>query len=319
MPGEELIFEDFGTPVEPDTDDTAGGTEGAGGDGDGNLIDDSKPEEVKKEKPALAVDAPVTDGEYESEAQRLAYEDMAKKRGWVPKENFRGDDTKFVSARQYVDNVFDINESLKKGHETQKRINDELLQSMRELREHDKKVMDAERKKHLDELNEARRQAIIDSNVEEVEAIDKQIEEAKTSADGTETEKVAPEFAEWKKNNPWFGVDKRLTALADAVAVENPTLAIDEVLKLVDAEVAEYNKFRNGTQQGAQGTQQQQQQRRTSTVESGSRSQASAGKRYTQADLPPKELGIGSKFVQTGTFNNIQEYVDELAKTGFFG
>jgi hypothetical protein len=311
MPGEELIFEDFGTPVEPDTDDTAGGTEGTRGDE--NLID-SKPEEVKKEKPALAADAPVTDGEYESEAQRLAYEDMAKKRGWVPKENFRGDDTKFVSAREYIDNVFDINESLKKGHETQKRINDELLQSMRELREHDKKVMEAERKKHLDELNEARRQAIIDSNVEEVEAIDKQIEEAKTSADGTETEKVAPEFAEWKKNNPWFGVDKRLTALADAVAVENPTLAIDEVLKLVDAEVAEYNKFRNGTQQNTQ-----QQRRRTTTVESGSRSQASSGKRFSQADLSTDQLKIANDFVKTGTFKTVQEYVDELASMGAIG
>lgn len=320
--GEELLFQDFGEAVEPEKKDGTGDAGGTGDDDEPNLMPaENEPAvkpEAKDEEPAPVAKEPDDSGEppeYESDAERLAYEKMAKKRGWVPEDKFRGNKESFRSAREFVENVFDINASLQKGHETQKRINDELLDSMKKLREHDRKLIEAERNKHVEELKEARRQAILDADVEQVEAIDKELEETTTSADGSEGDKELPEFKEWKAKNSWFGTDKKLTALADAIAVENPTLDISAVLKLVDEHITEYREFQN-----SKNGNQQPEQRRAATVESGStRTRSAGGKKFTVSDLNEQQKEIARSFVRNGTFKDIQEYIDDLAAMGAIG
>lgn len=331
MAGETFEFRDFGEVVEPKKPDTESGEKGNGTpEGKKSAFEEEvdfigMPEKETKEEPVKEPEKKEEiPSEYESDAERLVYEGMAKERGWVSKDKFRGDEKTFKSAKQFVKDVFDINASLQRGNETQKRINKELQDSLRQLREHDKKVLEKERDRHIKELTEARRQAILEANVEQVESIDKEIDDVRTSYDGTEPNSNANmvELAEWQEKNEWYGKDKHLTMIADYItkSPENAGLSFTNILKLIDKEVEEYNALHAKPVTRESETEKEQPVRRASTVESGATKAPQQRKgKYTKADLSPMQLSIAQNFVKTGAFKDIQEYVDDLARMGELG
>lgn len=245
--------------------------------------------------------------------EQTEVETKARELGWQPKEEFRGDPTKWVDAAEYVERgetmipliraqsrklqeqVSGLTEKLKQANETIK-ASQESIEALKEFNS-------AENRRRMKESLAATKAALVkakeDRDVEaEVElterfneesqalrAAEKQVEEKpekperKVNAAGEEKDYTATkEWKEWAEQNPWYGVDKRRTAMALAVADEiraNPETKSLIGRQFLDKVTEEVEAFFEGRQS------------RTSKVEGGGRPPSGGGgngKSYS--DLP---------------------------------
>ncbi len=172
----------------------------------------------------------------------------ARALGWVPKEEFRGDCSKWVEAEEFVERGKVVMPLLKKNNQRLQgelnRVDGELKQTRALLRESQEAIealkKDNEeiakqrvkdiKKELLSKLKQAKTDGDVDAEVEltdeltEVNAALKEPpkkEEKKTEAK-PEPKAVEedPALTEWKSENPWFGRDSRRTSLAIGIAQE---------------------------------------------------------------------------------------------------
>lgn len=210
------------------------------------------PEEVHVEE--------IQDNEFESEA---------KAQGWVPKENFRGDDKDWVDAETFVRRGREImpilrknNERLLKELDVAKKAAEEAREVAKEFRQFQKEQFErktAEMQSELQQLREAKKEAISLGDGERVLALDDAIDDLKQrSADAKAQFKEAdqeakeqanqqptqdPVFNEWLERNEWFGKDTKITAMANGLGAEirrlKPSLVGKEFLDELDKELAD--------------------------------------------------------------------------------
>ncbi len=130
----------------------------------------------------------------------------AKAQGWKPKEEFTGDPTLWVDAKEFIGRapLFDKIKGQSKELKEIKRTVDAMAKHFTANVNH---AVSAK----IAELRAQKKEAIEGGDVAKVEAIDKQIDDAKaTKADIPTAPEVAPEVMEWVKANPWYTKDAEL-------------------------------------------------------------------------------------------------------------
>lgn len=269
----------------------------------------------------------------------------AKELGWVPKDEFRGDETKWVSAEQFLEHGKQVMPLLRKNNERltqslgtlQQQINqlkgeikarDEDFDALQEA--HNEEIVrrsDEVRKDILSRLKAAKRDNDTDAEVELTDQLT-QITSAKKEAEGTlgkekETTETTitpehPAFITWKVENPWYntGGSRMLTALGEAAKMreEGTTLIGKPFFDELDRRLA------GGTRVAAR-----------SKVEGsrGGSSNGSSGNGRTYSDLPAEAKAQcdtnAKKFVHangTGRFKTEADYrkhfIQNLESTGYF-
>ena len=249
-------------------------------------------------------------------------EARAKRMGWVPKEEFRGDPERWVDAEKFVDRGQEMMPILKEnlsrmekkfeGAETKIGQLQDTLEKVVKL---SKSASDRAYKRALRDLKGQQREAADKGDVVTFDAIENQLQELNESAEVAPGEKkeiketgdgLHPDFTPWHKVNIWYGQDKDLTAYANGVAqivaADSPGIDgkqfYDEITKRVK-EVFPH-KFENPNRKKAD------------VVEGGGGGDdVHAKKKKAYRDLPAEAKAACDQFVKDGLFKNAQGYVDE--------
>lgn len=169
----------------------------------------------------------------------------AEAMGWIPPKRFTGEVSRFVDAEEYVKRGETILPIVK---QREKALRDEIAQFRTELSKRDKLLQEATdaiaemqerhsvdtvkrvaeaRKELLAQLKQAKRDEDVDAEVEltdQLTQLDKAVEVApvkkKPAAEVTPTFTPPPEIVAFQQAHPWFGKDKRKTAIVIAAAEE---------------------------------------------------------------------------------------------------
>ena len=195
------------------------------------------------------------------------FESEARSQGWVAKEEFRGSENDWVDAETFVRRGREIMPILRKNNEKllkelgeAKKAAEEARQAAREFREFQKDQFERKAKdleSQLDNLKQAKREAITQGDGDRVLAIDDAMDEVKEQRlEAKEELKAAEEKAkevpqvtqdpflnEWMDKNDWFGKDSRMTGVANGLGIEirkeNPNLVGKAFLEKLDQELSE--------------------------------------------------------------------------------
>lgn len=177
-------------------------------------------------------------------------ETQAREMGWRPKDEYKGDEEKWVDAKTFVDRGEHILPIVKA---TNKRLRDDLTKTNERLNEvmdalkESKETIDAmeryhqedikqkverTRKELKDQLVAAKKAGDVESEVDLTDEISR-LNSAENAAEGKDNKKPAvegkkdapdytkhPDWVAWKEDNPWFGVDRAKTAIAYDISAQ---------------------------------------------------------------------------------------------------
>jgi hypothetical protein len=220
-------------------------------------------------------------------------EGKARKMGWVPKEEFRGDPDKWRPAEEFVERGENMLPLVKAQVKRQEREIAELKQTMQQFAEYHSKTEARAYEKALSDLREQRAAAIAAGDGVAFDKVDTQIEDLRKELDSKKTpaqvEQETPEFREWLTRNSWAN-DQKLQvvgkAIADALVMEGEPARGTALLDLVAKEIKlRYpEKFENPRRNGV------------SSVEGSGTTPRKSGKSY--ADLPQEAKEACDRFIR---------------------
>jgi hypothetical protein len=243
------------------------------------------------------------------------FEELAKADGWVPKEAFKGDPSRWVDAKTFVERGATIlpivQAKLRKKFEEV----DQLKATVAELQEgsalfrefHEQTLTKAQKERDalIAQLEEQRAKAITEGDGTTFTQTDKKLRELQAEKPAAKKEPVSQDTQAWLAENTWYTTDRKLKAIADGLsdelARENPGLKgrafLDKLTELVKAEVP--HKFENP--------------RRQEQI-TGEGSRKGSGKGSSYEDLPPDAQAACDTFVKT-----IKGYTREQYLKTYFG
>lgn len=261
-------------------------------------------EEVKKETtPEEKVETQVE----KKEPSRLEQEALSM--GWKPLEEFDGEEDDFIDAKEFVRRkpLFDRLEQQGKQLKN-------LTKTLEQFKGHYSKMKEVEFQRALEQLKEARKQAITDGDGDRYEAIDDRMKEVEKEAQRVlnefkETEVDAPdpkEFQTWTGKNTWYQKDEAMTVYADSIGrkfaeqVQTGQLTPLQVLHKVEQAVrAEFpHKFKNPNKDNAPHVGEGKQPGKSSSKE---------------VDLTEQERKIMDNLVRSKVMTK-EEYLSDLRK-----
>lgn len=194
-------------------------------------------------------------GQENKQAEPTANEVEARSAGWVPKEEYHGDENKWVDADEFVRRgpLFEkINTTTRELKEVRKALD--------QLKVHHATVKETAYKEALADLKTQKREAFVDGDPDKIIEIDEKIDAVKAEQrqfNQTRAQEVAqeataeihPEFQAWTNRNAWYTTSKPMKAFADALGIELRATGLSptEVLKKVEGEVRKEfpQKFQN--------------------------------------------------------------------------
>jgi len=175
-------------------------------------------------------------------------ETQAREMGWVPREEFRGSEDRWVDAATFVEkgeHVLPIvkatnkrlqNEidALKRRLEAAEQTNASAQDTLKALNEHQEAMAKQQYERALESLKAKKKDAIREADADAVVEIDEAIQtlREKQAAPAKPTEPAKPEapattdigtqpwFKAWQKENDWFGKDLRRSGYALGIAQE---------------------------------------------------------------------------------------------------
>lgn len=165
-------------------------------------------------------------------------ESEARQFGWVPKEQFRGNESDWVDAETFVERGKALNPILRANNQ---RLLDELNKTKKELGDvrgavdefkqiqkdlYERRAQEYERQ--IKELKQDRKTALKEGELETVANIEEQIEELEAEASTNKPPKEAPKqennqpqidpaLEQWLTDNSWFGRKREETEIANAI------------------------------------------------------------------------------------------------------
>jgi len=241
----------------------------------------------------------------EAPAELSPAEQEALQSGWVPKEEFHGDEHKWVDAAEYLRRG-----ELFKKIELQSRELKDVRRALTEMKKLHSSVREVEYQRALDTLKAQKKSALEEGDADAVIAADERMDLVKEQVRLLKQEEYVPqensgethpEFMEWKSKNSWYTSSNPMRAFADALGAElsSSGLSPSQVLQRVEAEVKKEfpNKFRNPRQD------------RPGAVEGTTQKASSQG----SFQLTPEERKVMQTFVRTGVMNEA-EYIKELKR-----
>jgi hypothetical protein len=257
-------------------------------------------------------------------------EQEASLMGWVPKEHFKGDPSKWVEAEAFVEKGRMIAPILRKNNErllsevqALKNENNKLTNAFSELNAsiEDLKIFHAEstkaqvakaRSEILSDLRQAKQDGDIDAEVDAQarlsrfdsagEAPGRVVPKVKPA---TAPEPIDPGVAAWQGRNPWFGTDYAKTGLAQGIAQELRNQGVSLVGEAFLDKVTEMVEERLGTG------------KRTDRVEGGRPGGQSGSSGQGYADLPSDARAVCDKQAAKFVGDN-KPYKTKAAWNSFF-
>lgn len=256
-------------------------------------------------------------------------ENRAKSMGWIPKEEFKGDVSKWRPANEYVQRAEDLMPILKsqlgryesKINQYESEISN-LKSDLTTQKETAKKLVKMSETAQKMAYEQAKReltakqiQAVADSDIEKWQAL----EEQKDNLPKPETVEIPDQkpsnpyndsvFKQWHEKNAWYQNDQDLTEFAEFQAEKlikmNPSMPYHEVLQTVETRIKKTfpNKFENTARSQA------------SSVDSGSQrpSPDQSGKK-TYRNLPEDAKEQCDKLVEQGIYTKeqyVKDYFEE--------
>lgn len=244
-------------------------------------------------------------------------EKEAKIFGWVPKEQFRGNEEDWVDADTFVKRGKEINPILRKNNEILMKKLEELEQRFQQreitIQQFSKYHAETEKRayeKAISDLKAEKKDALNMGDTDRVVEIDDAIDELKNSQRNivaptipTQQEIPPPDpaFISWVNENSWYSQDKRLNKFANAIGQEvreeNPYLFGVNFLEEVKRRVVEEfpHKFEK--------------QSKHNPVESTTGGVRKTGKK-TARDLPAEDRKVMEQFVKEGLLTE-EQYLKE--------
>jgi len=196
---------------------------------------------------------PVENVEQEA-PQRTETEIEAMESGWVPKEEYKGVEHKWVDAGEFLRR----GELFKKIEDQSKQLKD-VKSALNEMKKLHSQVREVEYKRALEALREQKRVALQEGDADAVLAAEDRIDLVKEQVNQLKAEPVQvqeveehPEFTQWTSRNNWYKTSAPMKAFADALgqSLARAGNSPSEVLKKVEAEVRKEfpNRFKNPNQ-----------------------------------------------------------------------
>lgn len=247
--------------------------------------------------------------EQPQEREYTSIEIKAIEQGWIPKEDFDGDESEFIDAPEFVRR----GELFKKIEHQSKELK-AVRQALDAFRVHHSKVKEAEYTRALKSLQEARKQAFLDGEHDRAFALEERIDEVKAEkeqivqeAKATEVQDVdneyTAEFSNWVNRNSWYEENRVMRKAADALGIELHQAGHSpaEVLKMVEKEIKQEfaHKFKNPATAKAP------------VVEPASRS----GGRSESFNMTQEEKEIMRKIVAVTPGYTEADYIKDLKRT----
>lgn len=206
-------------------------------------------DEVNVPSGTPAVEAPVVETPVEN-----TIEQKALAMGWRPKEDFEGDETDFIDAKEFV-----RRKPLFEKIDHQGKQLKEVSKALSALKEHYGKVQETEYNRALRDLKNQMKLANREGDFERADVLEDQISRVETEAAVLRQEResiqvqdqpqVDPRFQAWTDRNPWYTSSGHMRVYADEVGVKLARQGMDphEVLKEVEKAVRKEfpNKFVN--------------------------------------------------------------------------
>ena len=237
--------------------------------------------------------------------------------GWVPKEEFRGNEDAWVDAETFVRRGKEINPILRKNNEVlYKKLQEkdmEIAEIRKIVNEFKKFHQDTESRAYdraLHELKIQKKDALQEGDAERVMQLDDVIDELKTKkpvvATTVETPQVDPAFSAWVAENDWYTDNKKMNRVANAygetLRLEGSRLMGKEFLEEVKSRLMEdFPKEFNITP------------RKVNNPVEGASSGSSGGRKKTSKDLPEDARKSMAQFVKQGLLTEEQYIKDYFA------
>lgn len=250
--------------------------------------------------------APDEQGQESQTPELSPVEQEALHSGWVPKEEFHGEEHKWVDAAEYLRR----GELFKKIDQQGREVKD-LRRALVEMKKLHANVQEVEYQRALDTLKAQKKSALEEGDADAVIAADERIDMVREQQRLLASEPIDipeqsgaqhPEFVEWTSRNSWYTSNAPMRAFADALGMElqSQGLTPPQVLKKVEEEVKKEfpNKFQNPRQS------------RPSAVEGATpRGNTSAA----TFQLTPEERRVMNTFVRQNVMTE-KEYIAELKR-----
>lgn len=231
----------------------------------------------------------------------------AREQGWVPKEDFQGEEHKWVDAAEF----------LRRGElfgkiESQSRELKEMRAVLSQFKGHHEKVQEAAYQRALKELREKKKEALVEGDADELLRVEDQIDAIKgdqaqmrAAAQTQAPQQAHPVFVNWVNRNSWYDNNKPMRSWADVRGAELQAegKSAEEVLRSLEREVREEfpKRFENPNRS------------KPGAVESPAGRGAGKNSTYNPSEI---ERSMAKKFVRSGLYKNEQEYYSELASMG---
>lgn len=212
-------------------------------------------EEVKELDVDAAEDADVKEDAKEQEPD---IEARARRMGWVPKEEFRGPESGWKDAEAFVEAG---ENALPVLRERNRKLDSEVAKLQAIVRELPGKLSKIEQQMYeraTRELKDRQRKAVESGDVEEFDAVEREIsslqKQAKEEDGGKKKVDTQPIVDAWAKQNPWFNDDEDMAAYAQGIHSKtwdgNPD-TLEENLEMVTERVKKTfaAKFENPNRQ----------------------------------------------------------------------
>jgi hypothetical protein len=173
-----------------------------------------------------------------------AIEVKAIEQGWIPKEDFDGDESEFIDAPEFVRRGELFSKIEKQSKELKA-----VRQALDAFRQHHSKVKEMEYERALKTLKEARREATATGDHERALALEDKIDEVKAEKEAISRETQAtqvveedtytPQFESWVSRNEWYETNRVMRKAADALGKElhEEGYSPAEVLSMVEKEI----------------------------------------------------------------------------------
>lgn len=201
---------------------------------DNEVQDEQEVEEKEVEKEAQE------DEQVEEEATSEVDpdEELARAKGWKPKDEWQGDPKKWVPADEYNrrGELFD-------KIDAQSRELKETKKVLKMLQDHHLKVKETEYARALEEVKAQKKQALIDGDADKVLEADEALmdmkaeQQAQKVAAKQEAARPDPRFVAWVEQNPWYVQDNEMRSFADDIGIAHakahPEKSPEEVLTYV--------------------------------------------------------------------------------------
>lgn len=147
----------------------------------------------------------------EAQTQARDYEAEARERGWTPKEEFRGDESRWIDAETFVKNAETKMPLLSKENKQLKDKIDYLERTVKRLTKAEQNAYNSA----LEDLKRQQREAVEYGDVNAYEQIDKKIDKLRVDMQedvAPQNENPAVAFAEFQADNEWYGLGQRASA-----------------------------------------------------------------------------------------------------------